>query len=287
MSRETFEFKENKYEVPNLDQRAFHEALLNAMVHRDYSLDGMISIEFAGEALSIVSPGLLYGGVTVDNIAFHDPRHRNKALARILMAYELVDRAGMGVARMGVQSLIYGRSFPKFEEREGCVRVSMQAEYIREAIFILTRGKKRLYAHDLILLNSIYDKTNIPLSECFELIQKIVPDLWTNLQGFVERWSDYVELYGSKKNLGIKVKDDMVEFFGIEKSYRTPMNSQKFVKLFQCLRRHTLARNDDICKHLGFAKTQSASRFLAAIEWIEKTGRGPSTQYKLKSDHGF
>lgn len=70
-------------------------------MHRDYSVDGMISVTYFGEELRIHSPGAFFGGVTSDNIARHEPRHRNKNLARILMTHDLVDRAGIGAFEWG------------------------------------------------------------------------------------------------------------------------------------------------------------------------------------------
>ena len=132
-----FKSGETIFEVPLMDSIAFHEAYLNALVHRDYSVDGMISVTYSGEELRIHSPGAFFGGVTSDNIARHEPRHRNKNLARILMTHNLVDRAGMGVLRMGLGSLKYGRAFPEFREQSDAVEVKMQAEYLRSSVAVL------------------------------------------------------------------------------------------------------------------------------------------------------
>ena len=276
------EFKENKYRVPNLDPVAFHEAFINAVVHRDYSLDGMISIEFSGGELSIISPGLFYGGINVDNIAVHEPRHRNKDLARILMNYRFVDRAGMGVLRIGVKSLVYGRGFPKFEELNGCVKVSMQAEYIRPAIFFLTHGKQRLYLSDLILLNTLHKKSHISLQECFNLIKRVCRNTWQAINELTNRWENYVELFGSNEKVGLRIKDDALEFFDLRKSLRAPSNSDKFVKLLHLLKNNGGVSNEEISQYLGFRQSQSTSRFLRTIKWIEKTGEGVTARYIIK-----
>src|SRR5262249_52750111 len=56
-------FRGKDYEVQLLDPIAFHEAYLNAIVHRDYSIDGMVSVEFLDDRLTVTSPGTFYGGV--------------------------------------------------------------------------------------------------------------------------------------------------------------------------------------------------------------------------------
>lgn len=63
-STETFEDEGHQYRVPALDPQAFHEAFLNALVHRDYSVDGMVSVVYANRKMTITSPGEFYGGIT-------------------------------------------------------------------------------------------------------------------------------------------------------------------------------------------------------------------------------
>ncbi len=285
ISEMEIEFKGNKFQIPNLDPVAFHEAFLNAVVHRDYSIGGMVSIEFSGNVLSITSPGLFYGGVTADNIAYHNPRHRNKSLARILMTYRLVDRAGMGILRMGINSLVYGRSFPTFEEVNECVRVSMQAEYIKPAIFVLTHGKQQLFLHDLILLNTLSDKAFMPLPEALDLIKKITPDKWKGILDFIGRWDRYVDLCGTKDEVYLRIKDEVIDFFELAKTLKSPQNSDKFVKLLILLKKHNWATNEEISNFIGYKQSQSTSRFLAPIKWIEKTGKGVATRYKTIEEY--
>ena len=77
-------FQGKIYNVPILDDLAFHEAFINSIVHRDYSIDGMISVDFDLTKMTITNPGGFYGGVTSENIVLHQPRHRNKALAKLI-----------------------------------------------------------------------------------------------------------------------------------------------------------------------------------------------------------
>ena len=43
--------------VPNFDRRAFREAFVNALVHRDYSRLGAVHVRIDSLGLSISSPG--------------------------------------------------------------------------------------------------------------------------------------------------------------------------------------------------------------------------------------
>ncbi len=279
------DFKGNKYKIPNLDPVAFHEAFLNAVVHRDYAVDGMITVEFSGNELSITSPGTFYGEITTENIAYHSPRHRNKALARILMTYRFVDRAGMGVLRMGIKSLVYGRKYPVFEETADSINVSMQAEYINPAIFVLTHGKQRLYLADLVLLNTLSEKAYVPLPECADMIKKVVRDTSKAIIDFSNRWDIYLEICGTKEGILLRIKDDQVDFFDLHKTIKPPPNSDKFVKLFFMLKKHKWVSNEDVSALLGYKQSQSTSRFLSTIEWIERSGKGIASRYKLSEEY--
>jgi predicted HTH transcriptional regulator len=281
VSNVELKYKENTFTVPNLDPIAFHEAFLNAVAHRDYSIDGMVSVEFVGSRLTITSPGLFYGGVSPDNIFFHDPRHRNKALARTLMEYKFVDRAGMGILRMGIKSLVYGRRFPTFEEQTDSVKVSMEAEYIRPGIFVLTRERTELHIPDLVILNSLYEKGHLEVVECIELIGKTAQTPWHALDKFVERWSQFVEFCGTKEAVSIRVKETAKDLFQIQKPLRLPQNSIKFVTLFHFLRKHGSATNEEISDLLEYSHSSTTSRFLADLDWVERTGKGVASKWRL------
>ena len=281
VEKKQIEIKANQFSVENLDSVAFNEAFLNAIVHRDYGVDGMVVIDFCDLVLSVTSPGVFYGGVTADNIAVHQPRHRNKSLARILMDYGLVDRAGAGVKRMSIKSLIYGRKFPHFEEVHDSVRVSMQAEHISTPIFMLTHGKqdKNLHLHDLVLLNILHKKSYCSVYRCMQEIKNLTPQPWQGVQDCVQRWSSYIDFYANKQDVFVAIRDEMKEFFELARSFRPPANSNKLVQLFMLLCKYEKVSAHDIAQHLEMS---NISRFLQPIEWAKRAGNGKGTFYQLK-----
>ena len=55
---------------------AIREAVLNALIHRDYSIytEGTpIQIDFFSDRLEIHSPGSLYGRMSVEDLVLHTP----------------------------------------------------------------------------------------------------------------------------------------------------------------------------------------------------------------------
>lgn len=100
--------------IPNFDRRAFREAFVNALVHRDYSRLGAVHVKLDDDGLSISNPGGFVDGVTLDNILIADPRSRNPLLADIIKRIGLAERTGRGIDRIFEGMLRYGRPAPDY-----------------------------------------------------------------------------------------------------------------------------------------------------------------------------
>jgi len=55
-----------RVDVPEISQEAFREAIINAFCHRDYREYDSVNIAIFRDRLEIRSPGLLYGGLTIE-----------------------------------------------------------------------------------------------------------------------------------------------------------------------------------------------------------------------------
>ncbi|MEG4493638.1 RNA-binding domain-containing protein [Microcoleus sp. D3_18_C4] len=278
-------FKHNNYYAPILDDQAFHEAFINAIVHRDYSLDGMISIDFDIAQMTITNPGSFYGGVTSENIVIHPPRHRNKALAKLMMQFQLVDRAGMGIKRMGLGSLIYGREFPRFAESFDCVEVAMQAESVLPGIFVLVQGNPEAYGLiDLILINSLYRQGSISVNEAQKRIRSISTS-WKSLKESVEK-IEQIEFCGSKEGVYIRVKPTWNDFFDIRKTFSVTPTSTKHVKLYDYLMEFEEASNDEITTLLEHKNSNHTSKFLKEAKYVYRIGNSRNSRWLIRKDSG-
>ena len=267
-----FTYKDEKFEAPLMDDIAFHEAYLNALVHRDYSKEGMISVNFIGSEIKITSPGTFYGGVTPENIGKHEPRHRNKALAKILMLFNLVDRAGMGVARMGLGSLKYGRNFPTFTERDDSVEVSMQAEYLKPSITVLSlRSDTELGIPELLILNMVHEKGYENVENVMTRLSRITDNPWETLKESVGRLQQ-VELCGSPDGIFIRTTQDWSDFLDVKRRFRASKNSNKHVVLYEVLQRYNEVRNSDIIEILDYKYSSQVSRFLKGAKYVSSSG---------------
>jgi ATP-dependent DNA helicase RecG len=99
---------------------ALREAVLNAIVHRDWLPGEPIHITWviADGSLDVVSPGGFVGGVTSDSVL--SARYsRNPALADLARAMGLVERQGIGVDRMYREMVSLGHRPPIIREEAG------------------------------------------------------------------------------------------------------------------------------------------------------------------------
>ncbi len=88
-----------RVDLPEYSMRAVFEAVVNAVVHRDYSKTGSkIRLFMFTDRLELYSPGALANTVTVDNLRYSQST-RNELLARLLSEITLDDDMGKQVVR--------------------------------------------------------------------------------------------------------------------------------------------------------------------------------------------
>lgn len=99
---------------------AIREAVLNALIHRDYSFytEGTpIQINFFSDRLEIHSPGSLYGRLTVEQLGYAKADLRNPALAVMAEAITGSENRYSGIPTMRRELAAYGLPAPVFENR--------------------------------------------------------------------------------------------------------------------------------------------------------------------------
>ena len=84
-------------------ESACREALINAVTHRDYSLEGRgIEIRIFSDRLEVLSPGKLLSRLTIKDLQELKGAHesRNTYIARVLREYGYIRELGEGIRRM-------------------------------------------------------------------------------------------------------------------------------------------------------------------------------------------
>lgn len=81
-------------------EEAIREALLNALVHRDYSFSGSIIINVNDSKLEFISLGGLLPGLSTEDIRIGISQPRNKKLAEVFHRLRLIESYGTGIRRI-------------------------------------------------------------------------------------------------------------------------------------------------------------------------------------------
>lgn len=89
-----------RIDKPDYPEEALREALLNALVHRDYSFSGSIIINVNDKEMEFVSIGGLPSGLAPEDIRSGISQPRNKNLAEVFHRLRLIESYGTGIRRI-------------------------------------------------------------------------------------------------------------------------------------------------------------------------------------------
>jgi ATP-dependent DNA helicase RecG len=110
---------------------AVREALLNAIVHRDYSFSGSTFINLYSDHLEIISLGGLVYGLSLEAAMLGASQPRNEKLANLFYRMKLIEAYGTGISK--IISCYKGLPVhPKFENVEGAFRVILPNIHAQE-----------------------------------------------------------------------------------------------------------------------------------------------------------
>ena len=89
-----------RIEKQDYPEGALREALLNALVHRDYSFSGSVIINVNDEKMEFISIGGLLPGLSIDDIRIGISQPRNKNLAEMFHRLHLIESYGTGIRKI-------------------------------------------------------------------------------------------------------------------------------------------------------------------------------------------
>jgi ATP-dependent DNA helicase RecG len=116
-----------RQDVADYPELAYREAIVNAVGHRDYGLEGRhIQVRLFSDRLEVQSPGGLGGHLTVENMAY-EQYTRNPHIMRLLEHFGYVEQRGLGVDRM-IHAMNGAKlPAPAFEDRGTSFWVTLKA----------------------------------------------------------------------------------------------------------------------------------------------------------------
>lgn len=164
--------------VPNYDPRAFREALVNAIVHRDYTQLGAVHVRWEADSIVISNPGGFVEGVTLENLLVVEPRPRNPLLADIIKRIGLAERTGRGIDLIYQGMLRYGRPAPDYgrSDSRSVVVVLHGGEADVGMLQVIVEEENRLQhplpVDSLIALSLLRQERRVSIGRIAKCIQK-------------------------------------------------------------------------------------------------------------------
>lgn len=172
---------------------AIREAILNALVHRDYSIhtEGMpIQLIMFEDRIEIRNPGGIYGRIRIDQLGKVQPDTRNPVLASELEVLKITENRYSGIPTMRKEMQSYNLPQPEFLDERGSFIIKMykfgeenstaEIENVedKELILYCKTPRTRKEICDYLGLSSVTYaiQTHVmPLVEC-GLIKMSIPD---------------------------------------------------------------------------------------------------------------
>ncbi|MHC1738145.1 MAG: ATP-binding protein [Ignavibacteriaceae bacterium] len=115
---------------------AVRELIINAVIHRDYSLKGKdIKIAIFDDMLEITSPGTIPPSIDLNNLSSGQSEIRNKILAPIFKGLRLIEQWGTGFQKLSDEL----KEHPEIEIKFNEPGLSFQVQFIKKASAAVAR----------------------------------------------------------------------------------------------------------------------------------------------------
>ena len=208
--------------VPNYDRRAFREAFVNALVHRDFSRLGAVHVQITGQGLSISNPGGFVDGVTLDNLLVAFPRSRNPLLADVIKRIGLAERTGRGIDRIYEGMLRYGRPAPdysmsnEFTVSVYLANVSADLDFLK---MVVEQEDKlgNMPIDSLIILSRLREERRLTTADLTLSVQKSEAHVRATLETLVE--TGFLEPHGGGRGRAYTLSARMYQKVGKKSEY--------------------------------------------------------------------
>jgi ATP-dependent DNA helicase RecG len=105
----------NRQDIYELPLEVLRESVVNAIIHRDYSITGtQISVDIFDDRVEITNPGGLPKGLTEKTLGTMSLR-RNELIADMFFRMDKIEKAGTGIHRIKEAMAASGLRMPSFE----------------------------------------------------------------------------------------------------------------------------------------------------------------------------
>ena len=198
----------SREEMPEYVERSYHEALVNALAHRDYQNQGSVYVKHYPDKVVIENPGGFPEGITQNNIITHPSVSRNKLIAETLQRLKYVQRTGQGVDIIYRDMVSSGKPYPEYRSYSDAVSLTMYSgiDDIEFVKFIAEEQNSRQWNSslaELMILRFLTDNRRISFSEARELLQGTKDITQKSLNSLIKK--GLIEISGKKYMLTAKM----------------------------------------------------------------------------------
>lgn len=166
------------------------ELVVNALVHRTYTMRGDIFINIFPDRLEIHSPGRLPFGVTPKNILSQSVR-RNEHLSKVFYDLGLMEKEGSGYDLVYANLLASGKPIPKVKDLDDRVIVIVKKQFVSKQVIRLmdkASSEFNLKQRELITLGLLAQQQSYT---AIELSKILTQDKEHGLRSWLGRLLDY------------------------------------------------------------------------------------------------
>jgi len=191
-----FDGEPSRKETWEYPLEALREAIINAIVHRDYTAPSNVQVEIYDDRIEIWNPGRLMPGITIGDLYKKEHRSvaRNKLIAQIFYDIGLIEKYGSGTIKIIDLCKRHGMLLPEFKEVSGGFLAAFRKYvYVEENLQDLGLNARQIKA-----LMHVKEKGSINLS-AFKTIVPAVSEktLYRDLQELVSK--GLLKEHGKKK----------------------------------------------------------------------------------------
>jgi len=270
-------FFEERFEYPTF---AWQEAIINAVAHRDYALEGTpVEVWMFDNRMEIRSPGKLVEPVTLKKLQNRERVHasRNPRIVRVLTEWGFMRELGEGIPRMHEVMEKEGLKSPEFRLEAGSIFTVVLYNtpvYSPETLqwlkqfetYELSPNQKRLLAY-------AHAHGGTFTSRAFQKLVGV--DLYTASRDIKDLIRKGIVRLTKKGGRVYKVMEKVLP--------KTTTLPEDFVKMIPRLKKKGFLQNKDIREVLGLSRIQAYRRL---NEWVSeglllKKNKGRGAKYVL------
>ena len=136
--------KFHRMAIPLFDEKSVREAIINAVAHRDYAVDGHIHVVQLPDGIRIENPGGFPAGEIPDGMSPRS-RPRNQLLADAFHRAGLAEQAGYGIQMLNTRAVQLGKALPDYSSSDDhMVRLLLDGKITNEDILLFFDWQEQL-----------------------------------------------------------------------------------------------------------------------------------------------